>query len=153
MRCPFCHLDNDRVLDTRAMEDGYVIRRRRHCNSCHRRFSTFERMERVTIRVVKRDHNREPFDPDKLRSGIERACWKRPISTDRIQELTQRIETAIYAQFEVEVPSEQIGEIVMQHLSEIDEVAYIRFASVYRDFGNAQDFIREISPYLPIGKR
>ncbi len=153
MRCPFCHVDNDRVLDTRALEDGYAIRRRRRCNACHRRFSTFERMERTAIRVVKRDQSRQPFDAEKLRSGIERACWKRPVSTERIQSLTQQIESEVYEQFETEVPSEQIGELVMQHLSKVDEVAYVRFVSVYRDFNDAQDFIREISPYLPAGKR
>lgn len=149
MRCPYCHVDNDRVLDTRAMDDGYTIRRRRCCNACRRRFSTFERMERSSLRVIKRDETRELFDAHKLFRGIERACWKRPIGTERIQELAQKIENEIFEQFEVEVHSQQIGQIVMEHLSSFDEVAYIRFASVYRDFANAEDFIQEISPYLP----
>ena len=153
MRCPFCHFDNDRVLDTRALDEGHVIRRRRHCNKCHRRFSTFERIERSLMRVVKRDNSREPFAVEKLRSGIERACWKRPVPTERIEEMAQALETLIYEQFEIEVTSQQIGELVMQQLAGVDQVAYIRFASVYRDFNNAQDFIAEISPYLPAGKR
>lgn len=153
MRCPYCHVDNDRVLDTRPMDDGYTIRRRRCCNACGKRFSTFERMERSSLRVIKRDESRELFDSAKLRSGIERACWKRPIPIEQIQSLAQRIEIEIYEQFEMEVNSHHIGQIVMEHLSEFDEVAYIRFASVYRDFTNAQDFIQEISPYLPRRKR
>lgn len=153
MRCPFCHIDNDKVLDTRALDDGYIIRRRRRCAGCNRRFSTLERIERTTIRVVKRDDSRQPFDPDKLRSGIERACWKRPVTTERVQLMVLAIELEIREQFEMEVNSQQIGEIVMRHLSEVDQVASIRFASVYRDFSNAQDFIQEISAYLPTQKR
>ena len=153
MRCPFCHLDNDKVLDTRALDDGYIIRRRRRCTSCNRRFSTLERIERTTIRVVKRDDSRQPFDAEKLRSGIERACWKRPVPTERIQMMVLAIEIEIREQYEIEVTSQQIGEIVMRKLSEVDQVASIRFASVYRDFSNAQDFIKEISAYLPTQKR
>jgi transcriptional repressor NrdR len=153
MRCPFCHIDNDKVLDTRALDDGYVIRRRRRCVACNRRFSTQEQIERTSIRVVKRDNSREPFDMDKLRSGIERACWKRPVSTERIQTMVMAIELEIRERFEVEVESQQIGEIVMQKLSLVDQVASIRFASVYRDFSNAQDFIQEISAYLPTQRR
>lgn len=153
MRCPFCHIDNDKVLDTRALDDGYVIRRRRRCVACNRRFSTQEQIERTSIRVVKRDNSREPFDLDKLRSGIERACWKRPVSTERIQTMVMAIELEIRERFEIEVESQQIGEIVMQKLSLVDQVASIRFASVYRDFSNAQDFIQEISAYLPTQRR
>jgi transcriptional repressor NrdR len=146
-------MDNDRVIDTRALNDGFIIRRRRSCVACKRRFSTSERIERTTIQVVKRDDSREPFDPDKLRSGIQRACWKRPVTTERIQSIVGAIEQEIREQFEMEVPSHQIGEIVMQHLSGIDQVASIRFASVYRDFSNAQDFIKAISAYLPTPKK
>lgn len=135
------------------MDDGYTIRRRRQCTACRKRFSTYERMERSIMRVIKRDESRELFDSNKLMSGIERACWKRPISHTRIRELIIQIENDIYEQFEFEVHSQQVGQIVMSHLSSFDEVAYIRFASVYRDFTNAQDFIQEISPYLPSQKR
>jgi transcriptional repressor NrdR len=152
MRCPFCHFDNDKVLDTRANSDGYSIKRRRYCNSCHRKFPTLERIERTSIRIIKRDESREPFSPDKLASGIERACWKRKVSSDRIQSLVQTIETELYERYEDEVPSREIGEMVMEQLAEIDQVAYIRFASVYRDFTTVQDFIREIGPYLPAAR-
>lgn len=148
MRCPFCQMDNDRVVDTRGLEDGYVIRRRRSCGSCHRRFTTFERLEAFNIRVVKRDQSREPFERDKVRSGLQRACWKRPVSTERIEELVQQIEAEIYTSFDMEVLSEAIGEIVMRHLVQLDEVAYIRFVSVYRDFTDIRDFFREISSFI-----
>jgi transcriptional repressor NrdR len=145
MRCPFCKLDNDRVLDTRAMNDGYLIRRRRRCGSCQRRFTTYERLEQFNLRVVKRDRSREPFDREKIRSGIERACWKRPVTTDQIEELVQEIEADICAFQESEVASEFIGEILMRRLLKIDQVAHVRFVSVYRDFTDVSDFIREIS--------
>lgn len=145
MRCPYCHVDNDRVLDTRAAEGGYVIRRKRVCNSCQRRFSTKEELEQLNVRVVKREESREPFDREKIRRGIERACSKRPITSDRIERVVQDIEGEIYASFESEVPAAQIGEIVMEHLARLDEVAYIRFASVYREFDDAQDFVQAIS--------
>ncbi|SRR6056297_1452970 len=145
MRCPFCKLDNDRVLDTRAMDDGYLIRRRRRCGSCQRRFTTYERLEQFNLRVVKRDRSREPFDREKIRSGIERACWKRPVTTDQIEALVQEIEADICAFQESEVASEIIGEILMRRLLKVDQVAHVRFVSVYRDFTDVSDFIREIS--------
>jgi transcriptional repressor NrdR len=149
MRCPFCHLDNDRVIDTRATEDGYVIRRKRVCGSCHRKFTTLERLEEASIRVVKRDQTREPFDREKIRRGIERACSKRPISSQQIETLVQDIEAEVYAGFELEVPTTRIGEIVMRHLARTDEVAYIRFASVYREFEDARDFFNAIEKFRP----
>ncbi len=145
MRCPYCHVDNDRVLDTRAAEEGYVIRRKRVCCSCHRRFSTLENVEELNVRVVKREATREPFNREKIRRGIERACSKRQITSDRIENVVQEIESDIYASFRSEIPAARIGEIVMRHLAELDEVAYIRFASVYREFDGAQDFVRAIS--------
>lgn len=149
MRCPFCHFDNDKVLDTRANEDGYSIRRRRCCQNCNRRFPTIERVERATIRVIKRDESREPFDAFKISSGIERACWKRKVSTERIRTLVQTIETEVYERYDDEVPSREIGELVMERLVEVDQIAYVRFASVYRDFKDVRDFMREISSYIP----
>ena len=145
MRCPFCHVDNDRVLATRAAEEGYVVRRKRICNSCNRRFATLETVEELNVRVVKREDSREPFDREKIRRGIERACSKRPITSDRIEEVVQDIEAEIHRSFDSEVPATRIGEIVMSHLADLDEVAYIRFASVYREFDGADDFIRAIS--------
>jgi transcriptional repressor NrdR len=148
MRCPYCRVDNDRVSDTRASDDGFAIRRRRRCNACHRRFSTCERIERNMVRVVKRDQSRQPFDAEKVRAGIERACWKRPVPTARIKELVMQLENEIQDNYDEEITSEQVGELVMQALATVDEVAYIRFASVYRSFSKPQDFIAEISPYL-----
>jgi transcriptional repressor NrdR len=145
MRCPYCHRDDDRVLDTRAAKDGYVVRRKRICTSCNRRFTTQEQIEQVSVRVVKRDQTREPFDREKIRRGIERACSKRPIKSAKIEEVVQSIESDIYAVFEDELSTDQLGETVMRHLAELDDVAYIRFASVYREFHDVKDFIQAIS--------
>ncbi len=148
MRCPYCHVDNDRVLDTRSAEGGYTVRRKRVCNSCQRRFSTAETIEKLGVRVVKSDQTREPLDREKIRRGIERACSKRPIPSSTIERVVQDIEADIYANYESEVTSTQVGDIVMRHLAMLDEVAYIRFASVYREFDDAQDFIRAISAIM-----
>ncbi len=148
MRCPYCHVDNDRVLDTRSAEGGYTVRRKRVCNSCQRRFSTAETIEKLGVRVVKSDQTREPLDREKIRRGIERACSKRPIPSSTIERVVQDIEADIYANYESEVTSAQVGDIVMRHLAILDEVAYIRFASVYREFDDAQDFIRAISAIM-----
>ncbi|MCH1493983.1 MAG: transcriptional regulator NrdR [Rubripirellula sp.] len=145
MRCPYCHVDNDRVLDTRAAEGGYMVRRKRICNSCQRRFATTEKIEKLSVRVVKSDQTREPLDREKIRRGIERACSKRSIPSATIERVVQDIETDIYNNYESEVTSAQVGDIVMQHLTGLDQVAYIRFASVYREFDDAQDFIQAIS--------
>jgi transcriptional repressor NrdR len=145
MRCPYCHVDNDRVLDTRVAEGGYMVRRKRICNGCHRRFVTAEKIEKLSVRVVKADQTREPLDREKIRRGIERACSKRPIPSSAIERVVQDIETDIYTNFDSEVTSNQVGDIVMTHLARLDEVAYIRFASVYREFDDAHDFIRAIS--------
>ena len=148
MRCPYCHVDNDRVLDTRAAEGGYMVRRKRLCSSCQRKFATAEKIESLSVRVVKTDETRQPLDRAKIRRGIERACSKRPIKSDIIERVVQDIETDIYANFDSEVTSSQVGDIVMRHLAKLDEVAYIRFASVYRDFDDAQDFVRAISAIM-----
>ncbi len=151
MRCPYCHVDNDRVLDTRAAEGGYMVRRKRVCNSCQRRFATLEKIEQLSIRVVKRDETREPLDREKIRRGIERACSKRPITSDVIERVVQDIEADIYASFESEVPAKLVGKIVMEHLAKLDEVAYIRFASVYHEFDDVQDFVQAISAIVDPG--
>ena len=148
MKCPYCHDDNDKVIDTRAGEEGSVIRRRRLCCRCNRRFTTYERVETTTVRVVKRDEPRVLFDPQKIREGVERACWKRPISTEQLTELVTRIANEIDAKYEVEVPSREIGGIVMEHLRRLDPVAYVRFASVYREFKDIRDFANELRPML-----
>lgn len=145
MRCPFCHLDEDRVLDTRTAEGGYLIRRKRVCTNCNRRFGTVEKIEQLTLRVVKRDETREPLDREKIRRGIERACSKRPVTSERIEQVVQSIESDIYNEYEAEIPAREVGDIVMSHLAKLDEVAYIRFASVYQEFHSAEDFIREVA--------
>ncbi len=148
MRCPYCHLDNDRVIDTRSADGGYAIRRKRACTSCHRRFTTLEKLEQLNVRVVKREETREEFDREKIRRGIERACSKRPITSSQIEQVVQEIESDIYTEFDSEIPASKIGEIVMRHLARLDEVAYIRFASIYQDFNDTQDFVAVISKIL-----
>jgi transcriptional repressor NrdR len=148
MKCPFCHDDNDRVTDTRTSQDGYVIRRRRECLHCRRRYTTYERMEEPTIKVVKKDGSRVTFEREKIRTGLEKACWKRPVSMEQIDGLVMSVEQEILAGLDQEVESQRLGEMVMKRLRDLDQVAYVRFASVYRDFTDAQDFVREIAPML-----
>ena len=148
MKCPFCGLDNDKVIDSRGVEDGHSIRRRRKCLQCDRRFTTYERVAEVDIKVVKKNGDRGPFRPDKLRLGIERACWKRQVSGRQISDVVSRIEQTVYSNFENEIDSQELGKIVMKELYHLDEVAYIRFASVYREFRDANDFVDELQPIL-----
>ena len=148
MKCPFCHQDNDRVVDTRTSDDGYIIRRRRLCCACAKRFTTFERVESTSVRAVKRDGSRVPFDREKLRRGLEQACWKRPVTDSQISTLIARVEEEIDSAFETEVDSKFIGEQAMQLLRELDQIAYVRFASVYRKFQDAYDFAQELGNML-----
>lgn len=148
MKCPFCQADNDRVIDSRASEDGFAIRRRRECLDCRRRYTTYERVERTVMKVVKKDGARVPFDRNKLKLGLEKACWKRPISDVRLEAIVSEIENHIEANFDSEVQSRYIGELMMQQLRELDQVAYVRFASVYRQFEDVQDFVDELKPML-----
>lgn len=149
MRCPFCQHDNDRVMDTRASEDGFTVRRRRFCNQCRRRFTTYERVEEIGIRVLKKDHIREPLSREKLKAGIETACWKRPISKESIDSVVESIVSDIHSEYEDEVTSEQVGEIVLRHLAALDGVAFVRFASVYREFENLDDFVKALTSKQP----
>lgn len=144
MKCPFCHADNDRVTDSRATEDGAAIRRRRECLDCEKRFTTYERVERTTVKVVKKDGSRIPFDRDRLKLGLEKACWKRPVSEAQLEEVISAVENDIEANFDNEVESRYIGELVMKHLRALDQVAYVRFASVYRQFKDVHDFVDEL---------
>ncbi len=146
MHCPHCSADNDRVIDSRACEDGRAIRRRRYCNQCERRFTTYERVELLTLTVVKKDLIREPFSREKIERGVERACWKRPVSSDRIRGLAARVEAEIEAEYDSEIPSSDIGRVVMRELASLDQVAYVRFASVYREFTDVEDFVAELAP-------
>ncbi len=128
MKCPFCHLDNDRVIDSRSHQNGFAIRRRRECLRCKRRYSTYERLEELALKVIKKDAVREPFNRDKIQSGLAKACWKRPISEDQIQAIVAEIEQELYDQNESEIESQVIGEILMKKLREVDQVAFVRFA-------------------------
>lgn len=148
MKCPFCGGKDDRVVDTRASDDEFVVRRRRMCSLCSKKFTTYERIEVTNIRVIKRDGTRVPFDRMKLRRGIERACWKRPISEGQISGLLAELETRIESEAETEVDTNYIGGLVMKLLRNLDDVAYVRFASVYRQFKNVEDFARELEPML-----
>ncbi|GAC1360722.1 MAG: transcriptional regulator NrdR [Herpetosiphon sp.] len=136
MRCPHCQAQDTQVIDTRKLEGGFQIRRRRRCESCEQRFTTLERLEMLPLMIVKKSGVREPFDREKLEHGINVACYRRPVSVETVQALINDIETALVEQEEREVPSTLIGDIVMTRLRELDEVAYIRFASVYRSFAD-----------------
>ena len=153
MKCPFCQSDNDRVIDSRASEDGFAIRRRRECLDCKRRCTTYERVEGTTIRVVKKDGTREPFDRAKIKRGLEKACWKRPVSDAQLEQLLTAVENDLEARLESEVDTQIIGELVMKRLRDIDEVAYVRFASVYRQFKDLHDFVDELKPMLAESRR
>lgn len=153
MQCPFCRVDNDRVTDSRASQDGFAIRRRRECLSCKRRYTTYERVEEPSIKVIKKDNARVPFEREKIKRGLERACWKRPVSDEQIEAIVAEIESEVYAQFETEVESRYLGERVMKLLRKIDQVAFVRFASVYREFKDVRDFVDELEPILAETRR
>jgi transcriptional repressor NrdR len=144
MRCPKCGRLDDKVIDSRASREGTTIRRRRECLGCAQRFTTYEEIEREGLMVVKRDGRREEFSKEKLLSGIKKACQKRPVSPKVIEDLVERIVNKTTDRYEHEVPAESIGKLVMAGLREIDEVAYVRFASVYRRFQEATDFVQEV---------
>jgi transcriptional repressor NrdR len=141
-------VDNDRVIDSRASEDGFSIRRRRQCLACKRRYTTYERLEEMAVKVVKKAGEREPFSREKIRQGLAKACWKRPISDEQIATIVSRVESDIYANFDTEVESGYLGELVMQYLGQLDQVAFVRFASVYREFKDVRDFVDELQPML-----
>ncbi len=147
MKCPYCgHLDS-KVLDSRPAEEGEAVRRRRHCEGCGRRFTTYETVEAIPLLVRKKDDNREAYDRAKLRAGILRACHKRPVAIERLDALVDSVETVLFARGEKEIDSVQIGELVMEGLREIDPVAYVRFASVYRQFTDIHNFMEELSVF------
>lgn len=146
MKCQFCSHLESKVLDSRSIENGTAIRRRRECLNCKRRFTTYERIEHLPILVIKKDNNREPYDADKIRDGILRACQKRPISMTQIQAVVSKIENEVYANVENgEISSTFIGSQVMSELKQLDEVAYVRFASVYRQFTDIGSFMAELT--------
>jgi transcriptional repressor NrdR len=146
MRCPFCKEDRDKVIDSRSSEGGRVIRRRRQCLACKRRFTTYEKIgESFKLYVVKKDGSRVPYERDKIIGGLQKACYKRPVSAEQIQQIADKVEERIFKNFDKEVSSAFIGESVMKHLRKADKVAYIRFASVYREFRDAGELIDEVS--------
>jgi transcriptional repressor NrdR len=148
MRCPFCRHKNNRVTDTRMSGDGRNIRRRRMCTSCKRRFTTYERLEEALPMVVKKDNRREPFERQKIIAGLRRACEKRPVSTETVEEVADRVERAVLDRGGKEVPSSVIGNFVMNELHKIDQVAYVRFASVYRSFKDIDEFMHELQDLI-----
>lgn len=153
MKCPFCGHLNDRVIDSRLSPEGDKIRRRRECLKCEKRFTTYERTEEIPIKVIKKDKSREDFDRIKLITGISRACEKRAVSTEQIEEIVSVIEKYINKNGLKEIQSEDIGEMVIQKLQKIDEVAYVRFASVYRQFKDINEFMQEMQLLLNKNKK
>ena len=147
MMCVFCRHDETKVIDTR-MSESFVIRRRRECLKCGRRFTTHERVEESSMKVVKKDGSRVPFDREKLRIGLEKACYKRPISAEQIDEIVRDVESDVNDNFEKEVPSRYIGEKVFNRLRALDHVAFVRFASVYREFQDVRDFMQQVDTIL-----
>ncbi|HAB18252.1 MAG TPA: transcriptional regulator NrdR [Verrucomicrobiota bacterium] len=145
MRCPKCGGQDDKVIDSRASREGSVIRRRRECLNCEQRFTTYEEIEREELFVVKRDGRREPFSKEKLLSGLKRACQKRPVSEEAVADAVERVTNEITERFDREVPAKVIGERVMRELRELDAVAYVRFASIYREFQEVGEFVDEVN--------
>ena len=152
MKCPFCANAENKVIDSRISKDGDAIRRRRECISCAKRFTTYEFVEEVLPIVVKKDGRREPFDKTKIRSGIKKACEKRPISIDVIESIVDRIEQRCQEYQDKEIPASIVGEQVMKELQNLDGVAYVRFASVYREFRDVSDFLEELKDLLNVKK-
>ncbi len=148
MKCPFCGHENTRVIDSRTAEDNNSIRRRRVCDECDKRFTTYEKVETIPLIIIKKDNNRETYDRAKIEGGVLRACHKRPVSARQISELVDAVETEISGREDREIPSAVIGEIVMEKLKDLDAVAYVRFASVYREFKDVNTFMDELKKVL-----
>lgn len=148
MKCPFCNHENTRVIDSRPAEDNNSIRRRRVCDECGKRFTTYEKIETIPLIIIKKDNNREAYDRAKIEAGVLRACHKRPISAAQINQLIDEVETEIFNMEEKEIPSGKIGELVMNKLKDLEEVAYIRFASVYREFKDINTFMDELKKVM-----
>lgn len=148
MKCPFCSHENTRVIDSRPAEDNSSIRRRRACDECGKRFTTYEKVETIPLIIIKKDNNRETYDRSKIEAGVLRACHKRPISVKQIDHLVDEVETQIFNMEEKEIPSQVIGELVMNKLKDLEAVAYVRFASVYREFKDINTFMDELKDVL-----
>ena len=148
MKCPYCGKDNTRVIDSRPADEGDSIRRRRECDECHKRFTTYEKVETIPMIVIKKDNNRETYDRAKVEGGVFRACHKRPVSATQIEAMIDDVESSIFSKEEREISSRQIGEMVMEKLKDLDSVAYVRFASVYREFKDVNTFMDELKKML-----
>lgn len=148
MKCPFCGHENTRVIDSRPADDNNSIRRRRVCDECDKRFTTYEKVETIPIIVIKKDMNREAYDRSKIEAGVLRACHKRPVSAATITKLVDEIETSVFSYEDKEIPSSVIGELLMEKLKDLDAVAYVRFASVYREFKDVNTFMDELRKVL-----
>ncbi len=148
MKCPFCNSEDTRVIDSRPADDNNSIRRRRLCDMCGKRFTTYEKIETIPLIVIKKDNNREQYDRSKIEAGVLRACHKRPISVNEINQLVDVVETEIFNREEKEISSTVIGEIVMDKIKNLDSVAYVRFASVYREFKDVNTFMDELKKML-----
>ena len=148
MRCPFCEHDDTKVIDSRHTEDGHAIRRRRECDACGKRFTTYEKIEQMILMVIKKDGSREAFDRNKIMNGIIKACEKRPVPMAEIEKVVDEIERGLNNMMEKEVESTFIGELIMESLRKLDEVAYVRFASVYRQFSDINTFMEELTRLL-----
>ena len=148
MKCPFCNQENTRVIDSRPVPDNNSIRRRRQCDECGERFTTYEKIETIPLTVIKKDQSREQYERRKIQDGITRACYKRPVSVEKIESIMDEIETEVFNREEKEVPSSLIGEIVMDKLKDLDAVAYVRFASVYREFKDVDTFMDELKKIM-----
>ena len=152
MMCPYCRHDESKVIETRTSQE-FVIRRRSECLSCNRRYTTYETIEESPVKVIKKDGSRVPFNREKIRQGLEKACYKRPVSQEEIEKIVSEVELEIYRNFELEVPSRYIGEMVFNMLRIVDQVAFVRFASVYREFKDVNDFVEELEPMLRLQGR
>ena len=148
MKCPFCGEDDTRVIDSRPADENMSIRRRRQCDKCQKRFTTYEKVEAIPLVVIKKDQTREPYDRTKIEKGVFRSCHKRPISVPQMNHLVDQVEAKVFSKEEREIPSSYIGELVMRYLEELDAVAYVRFASIYREFKDVNTFMEELKKIL-----
>lgn len=148
MRCPYCKKENDKVIDSRTVNEGLVIRRRRECEACSKRYTTYERMEDIPLYVIKKDQRRVAYDRAKVLAGIHKACEKRPVPLEDQDRIAEDLEKMLHEKYEKEVPTRVIGEFIMQRLAKVDQIAYVRFASVYREFQDVSHFMKEIKSLL-----
>ncbi|MEW6730784.1 MAG: transcriptional regulator NrdR [Acidobacteriota bacterium] len=153
MKCPYCGSTDDKVIDSRESQEGEVIRRRRECIKCSRRFTTYERLEQLPYMVVKKDGRREPFDRNKVLSGLMKACEKRPVSPSKLEDITNEVEHFVQESKDRERPTVKIGELLMRRLKQLDKVAFVRFASVYKDFKDVSEFLNELKTLTQVNTR